>query len=101
MAAAAGIGVKVDAGRVPVLPETAAICGYLRIDPLGLIGSGALLVAAPDAVRTAGAIAGAGVQVKEIGRFVPRDRLIVRDNREMPLTPPASDELWRVLARGS
>lgn len=101
MAAASGIGVRVDAARVPVPAETAAICGVLGIDPLGLIGSGALLVAAPDAARTAGAIVAVGVPAQEIGRFVPRDRLVVRDGREMPLPPPAGDELWRVLARSS
>src|SRR5205807_3225956 len=94
-AAAAGIGVRVDAGRVPVLPETAAICGALGIDPLGLIGSGALLVAAPDAARTAAAITRAGVQAGEIGQFVPRGRLVVRAGREAPLPPPVGDELWR------
>ncbi|TMJ08326.1 MAG: AIR synthase [Bacillati bacterium ANGP1] len=99
MAAAAGIGVRVDAGRVPVLPETAAICGTLGIDPLGLIGSGALLVAAPDAARTTASIIRAGVQAGEIGQFVSRDRLLVRAGREMPLPPPAGDELWRVLER--
>ena len=82
-----------------MLPETAAICGTLGIDPLGLIGSGALLVAAPDAARTTAAITHAGVRAGEIGQFVPRDRLVVRAGREMPLPPPAGDELWRVLER--
>ena len=82
-----------------MLSETAAVCGVLGIDPLGLIGSGALLVATPDAARTAQAIARDGIRVEEIGQFVPRNRLVVRDGREIPLTPPAADELWRVLAR--
>ena len=99
MAAAAGIGVRIDAARIPVLPETAAVCGVLGIDPLGLIGSGALLVATPDAARTAAAIARAGVRAEGIGQFVPRDRVVVRGGRDFPLPPPAADELWRVLAR--
>lgn len=99
IAAASGIGVHLDAGRVPVLPETAAICAFLGIDPLGLIGSGALLVATPDAQRTAGAIARAGIAAAEIGRFVPSDRLVIRETRATPLPPPAGDELWRILER--
>jgi hydrogenase expression/formation protein HypE len=97
MAAASGIGVRVDAAQVPVLPETAAICAFLGVDPLELIGSGALLVATPDAGRTAAAIAGAGVLVREIGHFLPHDRVVQRGGTELPLTPPARDELWRVL----
>ena len=93
MAAASGIGVRIDADRIPVLPETAAVCGVLGIDPLGLIGSGALLVATPDPARTAEAIARDGIRAEEIGQFVPRDRLVVRGGRELPLPPPAADEL--------
>jgi hydrogenase expression/formation protein HypE len=97
IAAASGIGVHLDASRVPVLPETAAICAFLGIDPLSLIGSGALLVATPDAQRTGDAIVHAGIAASEIGRFVPNGRLVIRETRAMPLTPPAGDELWRIL----
>jgi hydrogenase expression/formation protein HypE len=96
IAAASGIGVHLDASRVPVLPETAAICRALGIDPLGLIGSGALLVATSDPRRTAGAIEHAGVLAAEIGTFVPSDRLVTRNGATTPLRPPAGDELWRV-----
>lgn len=98
IAAASGIGVHLDAGRVPVLPETAAICDFLGIDPLGLIGSGALLVATPDAASTADAIARTGIAVAAIGRFVQSDRLLRRGNDTVPLLVPAGDELWRILA---
>ncbi len=97
MAAASGIGIHIDAGRVPVLPETAAICGCLGIDPLGLIGSGALLVATPHGQRARAAIAGVGILAAEIGRFTPRERLVTRDGRTAPLLPPAGDELWKAL----
>jgi hydrogenase expression/formation protein HypE len=101
IAAASGIGVHLDASRVPVLPETAAICDFLGIDPLGLIGSGALLVATPDAASTADAIARAGIAVAAIGRFVQSDRFLIRGNRTIPLPVPAGDELWRVLEEGA
>lgn len=47
LAEAAGIGLSVDASHVIVLPETEAVCGALGIDPMGLLASGALLVAVP------------------------------------------------------
>ena len=87
MAVAAGIGIRVDADRVPVLPATGAICDVLGIDPLFLIGSGSLFVATPDAQRTGTAIAEAGVQVTEIGSFLKEGRLVRRAGRDSPLLP--------------
>ena len=49
MASAAEVGLTVDLERVPVLPETAAVCEALGLEPMGLIASGALLAAvAPE-----------------------------------------------------
>ncbi len=97
MAVASGIGVRLDGDRVPVLPETRAICALLGVDPLGLMGSGALLVATQDPTRTANAIASAGVSVTVIGQFLPADRIVQRGGRSAALVPPARDELWRIL----
>ena len=99
LAAAAGVGVHLDADKVPVLAETRAICDALRIDPLALIGSGALLVAAPDPERTAAAVTAAGVPATVIATLRPAEYRMRRAGREEPLVPPARDELWRVLTR--
>jgi HAD superfamily hydrolase (TIGR01509 family) len=45
LATAAGLRLDIVRDRIPVLPETSLVCADLGIDPLGLIGSGALLVA--------------------------------------------------------
>ena len=45
MASAATVGLVVDASAVHVLPETQAVCNVLGLDPLGLMASGALLMA--------------------------------------------------------
>lgn len=42
---AGGHCIRVDLDRIPVFPETRRVCGLLGIDPLGLIGSGSLLIA--------------------------------------------------------
>ena len=50
MADAAGLGVRVFEEKITVEPETAKICRFYEIDPLQLISSGALLIAAdPEA----------------------------------------------------
>ena len=46
MADAAGLGVHVFEEKITVEPETAKICRFYEIDPLQLISSGALLIAA-------------------------------------------------------
>lgn len=99
MAAASGLGVLLEADRVPVLPETQAICNALGADPLGLIGSGALLVAAPEPDRTRRAIEAAGVAATVIATLERGARRVRRAGREEPLEPPVRDELWRVLGQ--
>ncbi|MCP4367240.1 MAG: HAD-IA family hydrolase [Deltaproteobacteria bacterium] len=41
---AGGHRLKVDMDKIPVFPQTEKICRLLNIDPLGLIGSGSLLI---------------------------------------------------------
>ena len=49
IAFASRVRLDVDLDRIPVREETAAFCRHFGIDPLGLIGSGALLVTVPGA----------------------------------------------------
>ncbi len=44
LSAAGGYGIRVDMDAIPVFPETKNICRLLDISPLGLIGSGTLLI---------------------------------------------------------
>jgi hydrogenase expression/formation protein HypE len=99
LAAASGLGVRLDADAIPVLPETRAICETLRIDPLALIGSGALLIASPDPDRTVRAVTAAGIPAAVIAVLGPGERRVRRGGREDSLVPPERDELWRVLPR--
>jgi hydrogenase maturation factor len=46
LAQASSLQARVRRNEVPILPETAAICAALRLDPMGLLASGALLIAA-------------------------------------------------------
>ena len=70
LAKGAGVGVEVDYDSVPVIPECRAFCVALGLDPLGLIGSGSLLVTvAPTEVpRLLEALANQNIVGREIGR---------------------------------
>jgi len=58
--------------RIPIFAETRKLAGLLGLDPLGLIGSGSLLITcAAAAVDTlAAAIRSAGVAVAVIGEVL-------------------------------
>ena len=47
LAAASGHGIEIVRDSIHILPECAAICDALDLDPLGLIASGSLLITAP------------------------------------------------------
>lgn len=97
LAEASDIGIELWADRVPVRSETAAICKVLEIDPLALIGSGALLIAAAHPERLLEALGAAGIDAAQIGTIRSEGRVVRRNGREAPLLPPERDELWRVL----
>jgi len=70
MATASGRTLHVDRKDVPVRPETEAICTDLGIDPLGLVGSGSLLLGCSDrgAAQVENAMSDIGVSLTWIGR---------------------------------
>lgn len=102
LAQACGVGLRVEWERIPVLPETRAVCAALGLEPLGLLASGALIAAvAPEDEGTAlGALAAAGVPAAVIGTVTPADAglTLVHGGRTEPLPAFARDELARYLA---
>jgi hydrogenase maturation factor len=103
MAEASNVGVKVFEARIHVQPETQSICRFFHINPLQLVSSGALLIAAkPDATgKIVEDLRQKRIRASVIGSFVsdPKERtLISRDGTVQVLPRPASDQLWRALA---
>jgi hydrogenase maturation factor len=103
LAEAAGLGLLVEGERLPVLPECALMCRHLGLDPLGLIGSGSLLIAAPveHAEIIIDALEGANIAATAIGELVSRDqgrRIRSSDGSLAPLPHFARDELTRLYA---
>lgn len=100
MATASGVGVVVNEEAIPILPETAILCQYLGLDPLGLIASGALLlsVAERDAPKILAALQRAGIRGAPIGQVVEAERgLILRNgHNERPLPQFKRDEIARL-----
>ena len=69
LARAAGLSIRVDLDALDPYPETRTLCEALRVDPLGLIGSGSLLIAvrpADEAVMLE-LLAEAGTEARPVG----------------------------------
>ena len=104
MADAAGLGVRIFEEKIPVQPETAKICTYFKIDPLLLIGSGALLIAAKaqEAKAIIQKLKAQRIHASVIGEFVEgKDQrfLVQKGGKTRVLPRSKSDHLWKALAR--
>ncbi len=100
LAWAADVGLEVLADALPVLPETAQLCRAFDLDPLGVIASGALLVAvAPgDVAAVRRALEAAGIPAFELGRVVDKAAGVTLLTAEGPRPLPhfARDEIARL-----
>ena len=100
LAHASGKALEVDPARIHLFPETVAFCEALNLDPLGLIASGALLVAAApeesEGMVTALVADGIGAQI--IGKVVdgPAAVSMVTEAGLQPLPTFERDELVQV-----
>jgi len=76
LAGASRCGAEVLADAIPMLPETAAICDHFGIDPLGLLSSGSLLVAASPEHRSnvMESADAAGIPISHIGKLTDPER---------------------------
>jgi hydrogenase maturation factor len=103
MADAANLGVRIQQEKITIEPETAKICRYYEIDPLQLISSGALLIAADAeaAPKIIEALAKEHIYADIIGEFTPNPNkrlLIQADDSAQIMERPASDHLWMALS---
>jgi hydrogenase expression/formation protein HypE len=71
LASAARVGMMVDMERIMILPETAVLCRQLKLEPLGLIASGALLIVAPegDSTKIIAGLEAEGIRAAVIGKI--------------------------------
>jgi hydrogenase maturation factor len=101
MAEASAVGAQLVADDVPMLPETRAICNHYGVDALGLLSSGALLIAARPHQQHVlqRAATEAGIPLARIGTLVNRSEgfTLITEHGAVPLRRFDSDEITRVL----
>jgi len=102
MAEAAGVGLRVDRASIPIPDETRQICGALGVDPLKLLGSGALLITAQpgEAEKIMEALTKEGIKASVIGEVTPlsEGRLLVDEKgSHESIEAVDQDEIYRIL----
>ncbi len=99
LAHASRCGLELWADKVPIAKETAAICRIPDLDPLGLIGSGSLLIATANPDKLIAALTAAGIAATAIGLLLPEaEGYWLKEGQERrPLVVPKRDELYKVL----
>ncbi len=101
LARACGHRFKVCLDRIPVRAETTALCSRLGLDPLGLIGSGALLICCRPGSAEAilKAITAGGVQATLVGEVMDRGEGMVAvdaSGNSLPWPTFERDEIARL-----
>jgi hydrogenase expression/formation protein HypE len=100
MGRGAGVGLRIDLDKIPILPEGAALCREFGLDPLGTIASGAILmaVAERDEVRLCETLTAQGYPTTMIGRVTgDEDGLVALQNRQpVPWPLFETDEITRL-----
>jgi hydrogenase maturation factor len=101
MASASDTGIVIEREAVNVLPATSEVCGSAGLDPLGLLASGALLIAVAegDCAALLTALAGAGLSAARIGSLVSADVGVIMSDKSgrIPVPRFQRDEVARFL----
>ncbi|OFW62062.1 MAG: hypothetical protein A2133_09290 [Actinobacteria bacterium RBG_16_64_13] len=100
LGAAGGRRLRLHLDKIPVYPLTRRLCAALDLDPLGLIGSGSLLITCSpaDSGRLLAAVAEAGIEASEIGEVLGRGEGIEAFREGQPAEWPSfsRDEVSRL-----
>lgn len=102
LAVASDAGVTISREAIPILPETHAVAEALQLDPLGILASGSLLIAArpesvPAIVRE---VSASGIPVTAIGMLTedPSEIAMTSNGKVESLPEFAVDEVARLFA---
>ena len=101
---ASNVGVKIFEDRIPIAKETLEVCRIFQINPLRLISSGTLLIAAKEdyAEEIIGMLKENGIEASLVGEILkePQERVLIRRNDSITkFVRPVCDHLWLALKK--
>lgn len=99
---AGGYGIEVQVSQIPILQETETVCQPFNLDPLGLIGSGSLLICCHPEISASlqSQILSAGIECAHIGSVTAKGPGIDAMEGETIVAWPrfAVDEITRLFS---
>ena len=93
MSEASNVGIEIYRDKVPVKPITQKICDELKLNPMRLLSSGAMLIACPDGEGLVNGLMEMGIHAAVIGKACGQG---VRTSDGMTIDPPGADELYKL-----
>jgi hydrogenase expression/formation protein HypE len=104
LADASNVGVKIFEDKIPIAKETLEVCRIFQINPLQLIGSGTLLIAAKEdyTEEIVGVLKENGIDASVVGEILKesQERILIRRNSSRTeLMRPVCDQLWLALKK--
>ena len=101
LAMASGTGVVIDAEKIPCYEETEQICKFFNIQPVGLIASGALLIALDpkDTKKVIAILAKNGIVCNPIGKLTKKNEglKLFKKGKLIKMPTYKVDEITKVL----
>jgi hydrogenase maturation factor len=102
MAEAAGVGVEIVESNIKIAPETKAVCEALNVNPLKVMGSGALLIVIEREKedKLLSSLSEIDVEASVIGviKYPEEGRILVRpDGSREEIEAVDQDEVYRIL----
>ncbi len=92
------VGLEIDLRAIPIKQETVEICNHFDINPYGLISSGSMLIAAEDGTGLVRKLKEKGINAVVVGKATEgNDRVLLNNGERRFLTPPETDELYKVI----
>jgi hydrogenase expression/formation protein HypE len=93
LAAAGDCGLRLSVDRIPFFDETLQVCSLMGIDPMGLIGSGSLLICCRpgQAGELCGRLAAAGIRATDIGEVTAAESGVQAEAGGRTVAWPAFD----------
>lgn len=92
------LGIHVYEKNIPITELTKKICVYYNVDPLRLISSGTMVIICENGEKMVEELEKAGIKASSIG-YLKKEGYHVeyKDGTVGVLTPPESDELFKVI----
>ncbi|MDX9986158.1 MAG: AIR synthase-related protein, partial [Dehalococcoidales bacterium] len=99
LAAAAGLGVRVELEKIVVEETVKEICNYFQIDPYASISEGTLIILCRPhkADQVVQALAAKGIRSSIAGEMTEASQgmILVKEGKETKLVHPIVDPFWR------